>query len=84
MSKQIMLKRSIAILILGTGGLISAAPAHRHSPDLDGLESSSDSVDVIIQFTETPTARQHDKVRAHGGSLKGRRRCGPTSEVSRY
>src|SRR5437879_262663 len=67
---KLILNRSISIFILGAGGLISAAPAHRHSQDLEGLESSSESLDVIIQFTETPSARHHGKVRAHGGSLR--------------
>src|SRR5207249_4773914 len=66
---QLLLKRSIAVSILGAARLL-AAPAHRHSQDLEGLESSSETMDVIVQFAETPSARHHAKVRAHRGSLK--------------
>jgi hypothetical protein len=37
--------------------------------DLEG-KKGSEPVDVIVQFTQAPTARHHQKVLSKGGTLK--------------
>ena len=63
----------IAALLVACLVLLSAVPAFaRHpkfSPDLDDSKGSA-NVNVIVQFTQAPTQKHFDKVRAHGGELK--------------
>src|SRR5258708_33966378 len=52
--------------------IMTAAPAlagSKKAKDLDG-KSSSDQVDVIIQFVQPPTQQHLDKVKNHAGSFK--------------
>jgi serine protease AprX len=66
----------IALLALVT--LLAAALSfadgkkHKLSNDLDALKGGHDgaTVDVIIQFNQTPTAAHHHKVQSKGGVLK--------------
>ena len=39
------------------------------APDLV-VPSGDKALDVIVQFTSTPTERHHDKIRRRGGELK--------------
>lgn len=54
-------------LILCTG--LAFAQTHKMSEDLEGIPPST-QVDVIVQFTQAPTARHHRKVLDRGGKLK--------------
>jgi serine protease AprX len=64
------------------------AGQHKMSKDLEG-KKASDQVDVIVQFTQVPTARHHHKVLDKGGKINrqlGRFRGGayrmPASELA--
>src|SRR5579862_9920332 len=59
----------LAAILLGSALSGSAAERHKHSPELEGLNSNS-LVDVIVQFNGVPTDRHYQKVGAHGGVLK--------------
>src|ERR1700752_5147167 len=61
-----------ALSTLLAAGLSFADGKHKVSKDLDALKSGHNgaTVDVIIQFNETPTAAHHQKVRNKGGVLK--------------
>src|SRR5947207_7949253 len=61
------------LLILAFGFLLGKPALAQHpkiAPDLEATDPNSD-VDVIIQFTQAPTARHHAKVLDRGGQLKG-------------
>src|SRR6266571_1032851 len=62
----------LALMILLAAGLSLADGKHKLSKDLDALKGSNSggTVDVIIQFNQTPTAAHHQKVQNKGGVLK--------------
>src|SRR6266581_1876307 len=62
----------LALMILLAAGLSLADGKHKLSKDLDALKGSNSggTVDVIIQFNQTPTAAHHQKVQNKGGALK--------------
>src|SRR6266704_1587444 len=62
----------LALMILLAAGLSLADGKHKLSKDLDALKGSHSgaSVDVIIQFNQTPTDAHHQKVQNKGGVLK--------------
>src|SRR6266571_1116440 len=62
----------LALMILLAAGLSLADGKHKLSKDLEALKggNSGGTVDVIIQFTQTPTDAHHQKVQAKGGVLK--------------
>src|ERR1700747_414855 len=67
--------RRLALAALSTllvAGLSFADGKHKVSKDLDALKSGHNgaTVDVIIQFNQTPTAAHHQKVENKGGVLK--------------
>src|SRR5260370_19805971 len=67
--------RRLALLTLITllaAGLALADGNHKLSKDLDALKGDHNgaTVDVIIQFNQTPTAAHHQKVQNKGGFLK--------------
>src|SRR5216684_7361749 len=67
--------RRLALLTLITllaAGLALADGNHKLSKDLDALKGGHNgaTVDVIIQFNQTPTAAHHQKVQSKGGVLK--------------
>src|SRR2546427_3863218 len=68
--------RRLALLTLTTllaAGLSFAdGKKHKLSHDLDALKGGKRgaTVDVIIQFSQTPTAVHHQKVQNQGGALK--------------
>src|SRR5438093_11454483 len=68
--------RRLALLTLTTllaAGLSFAdSKKHKLSKDLDALKGGHNraTVDVIIQFNQTPTAAHHQKVQNKGGVLK--------------
>src|SRR5215472_2510732 len=59
----------------GSGGSHKQAHFHKLSPELQGLADqtkglpASQSVRVIVQFTETPSQHHFDKVQSRGGRL---------------
>src|SRR5438093_254448 len=61
-----------ALITLLAAGLSLADGKHKVSKDLDALKGGHDgaTVDVIIQFNQTPTAAHHQKVQSKGGILK--------------
>jgi serine protease AprX len=61
-----------AIFVLATGLSLADSKKHKLSHDLDAIKGGHDgaTVDVIIQFTQTPTDAHHQKVRSKGGALK--------------
>src|SRR5712692_6457802 len=63
----------LTLLALLVAGLCLAdGNKHKLSRDLDALKGSNSgtSVDVIIQFNQTPTDTHHQKVQNKGGVLK--------------
>src|SRR6266702_2188023 len=62
----------LALITLLAAGLCLADGKHRLSKDLDALKGGPNgaTVDVIIQFTQTPTDVHHQKVQNKGGVLK--------------
>lgn len=48
---------------------LAYAGSRKISRELDGAKASG-QVDVIVQFTQTPSARHHQKIARRGGSLK--------------
>ena len=59
---------TLCTLILSASLAFAGSP--KMSKDLEG-NNAADSVDVIVQFTQTPTAKHHQKVTDKGGTLKG-------------
>src|SRR5437867_4994201 len=62
----------LTLITLLVAGLCLADGKHKLSKDLDALKGSHNgaTVDVIIQFNQTPTAAHHQKVQNKGGVLK--------------
>src|SRR6266849_1530934 len=62
----------LTLITLLAAGLSLADGKHKLSRDLDALKGSHNgaSVDVIIQFNQTPTDAHHQKVQNKGGVLK--------------
>src|SRR6266481_6019550 len=62
----------LTLITLLVAGLCLADGKHKLSKDLDALKGSHSgaSVDVIIQFNQTPTDAHHHKVQDKGGVLK--------------
>src|SRR6266700_1575028 len=62
----------LALMILLAAGLSLADGKHKLSKDLEALKggNSGGTVDVIIQFNQTPTDAHHQKVQNKGGVLK--------------
>src|SRR5713226_6396075 len=62
----------LALITLLAAGLSLADGKHKLSKDLDALKGGHDgaTVDVIIQFNQTPTDAHHQNVRNKGGILK--------------
>src|SRR5712692_8530312 len=62
----------LTLITLVVAGLCLADGKHKLSKDLDALKGSHSgaSVDVIIQFNQTPTDAHHQKVQNKGGVLK--------------
>src|SRR5690349_20661321 len=60
------------ITLLAAGLSLADGKNHKVSSDLDALKGGKHgaSVDVIIQFNQTPTAAHHQKVQNKGGVLK--------------
>jgi len=62
----------LTLITLLVAGLCLADGKHKLSKDLDALKgnNSGATVDVIIQFNQTPTDAHHQKVQNKGGVLK--------------
>src|SRR5260370_34815388 len=62
----------LALITLLVAGLSFADGKHKLSKDLDALKGSDSgaTVDVIIQFNQTPTDAHHQRVQSVGGVLK--------------
>src|SRR3989441_2765095 len=62
----------LTLITLLVAGLCLADGKHKLSKDLEALKGSHSgaSVDVIIQFNQTPTDAHHQKVQNKGGVLK--------------
>src|SRR6266478_1939207 len=62
----------LTLITLVVAGLCLADGKHKLSKDLDALKASHSgaTVDVIIQFNQTPTDAHHQKVQDKGGVLK--------------
>src|SRR6184192_3914349 len=60
------------ITLLASGLSFADGKKHKLSKDLDALKGGHNgaTVDVIIQFNQTPTAVHHQKVKNKGGTLK--------------
>ncbi len=60
------------ITLLAAGLSFADGKKHKLSNDLDALKSGHNgtTVDVIIQFNQTPTAAHHQKIQNKGGALK--------------
>lgn len=64
----VRLVQSSMLLALAAVSL-SAADHTKHSRDLENLNPDA-AVDVIVQYTQAPTARHHMKVTARGGVFR--------------
>ena len=62
----------LAMIALLAAGLAVADGSHKLSKDLEALKDghTGSTVDVIIQFNQTPTAAHHQRVQNKGGVLK--------------
>src|SRR5258707_6720943 len=62
----------LTLITLLVAGLCLADGKHKLSKDLDALKgnNSGATVDVIIQFNQTPTDAHHQKVQNKGGVLQ--------------
>jgi serine protease AprX len=61
----------LAVLFLVGTTAAAVAEGHKLAPDLATFPSHRDgSIDVIIQFRQTPQARHFEDLAAHGGHLK--------------
>src|SRR5213595_4285773 len=60
------------IVLLAAGTSLADGKKHKLSKELDALKGGHNgaTVDVIIQFNQTPTAAHHQKVQNKGGALK--------------
>src|SRR5881397_589940 len=60
------------IVMLAAGASLADGKKHKLSKDLDALKGGHNgaTVDVIIQFNQTPTDAHHQKVQNKGGVLK--------------
>src|SRR5258708_19906646 len=60
------------ITLLAAGLSFADGNKHKLSKDLDAFKGGHNgaTVDVIIQFNQTPTAAHHQKVQSKGGVLK--------------
>src|SRR6266699_5056855 len=60
------------ITLLAAGLSFADGKKHKLSNDLDAIKGGHDgaTVDVIIQFNQTPTDAHHQKVQSKGGVLK--------------
>ena len=60
------------MIALLAAGLAVADGSHKLSKDLEALKDghAGSTVDVIIQFNQTPTAAHHQRVQNKGGVLK--------------
>src|SRR5437899_3682923 len=60
------------IVMLAAGASLADGKKHKLSKDLDAVKGGHNgaTVDVIIQFNQTPTAAHHQKVQDKGGALK--------------
>src|ERR1041385_8645459 len=63
---------SLLLVLLSAGLSFADGKKHKLSKDLDALKRGHNgaAVDVIIQFNQTPTDAQHQKVANKGGVLK--------------
>jgi hypothetical protein len=68
-----MWKRAWKLVLVVAACLLPGQPAFgkhpKMAPDLDVVDPSS-NVDVIVQFTQAPTARHHAKVLSRGSQFK--------------
>src|SRR2546421_906162 len=62
------------IVLLAAGTSLADGNKHKLSKELDAVKGGHNgaTVDVIIQFNQTPTAAHHQKVQNKGGALKTR------------
>src|SRR5438552_290090 len=60
------------LVLLAAGTSLADGKKHKLSKDLDAVKGGHNgaTVDVIIQFNQTPTAAHHQKVQNKGGVLK--------------
>src|SRR3989440_9193216 len=60
------------IVLLAAGTSLADGNKHKLSKELDAVKGGHNgaTVDVIIQFNQTPTAAHHQKVQNKGGALK--------------
>ena len=59
-------RTSLTVCAVILAASLVSAGSPKMAKDLSGKKGSA-QVDVIIQFTQTPTARHHQKVRSKGG-----------------
>jgi serine protease AprX len=64
-----MIHHSMKTIALSVALSIAASGASKMSKDLENLDPDRNA-DVIVQFTQTPTDKHHQKVTDKGGTLK--------------
>jgi hypothetical protein len=62
-------RTSLTVFAVILTASLAAAGSPKMAKDLSGKKGSA-QVDVIVQFTQSPTARHHQKVLSKGGTLK--------------
>jgi hypothetical protein len=62
-------KRFLMLCTVILSASLAFAGSRKMAKDLEG-KNPSDQVDVIVQFTQAPTARHHQKVFNRGGQLR--------------
>src|SRR5713226_6416929 len=66
--RRLAMKRVLLLLLLAAMSLSAFADDSKISPDLKG--TGGDAVEVIVQFTTTPTDKHKAKIANHGGEVK--------------
>ena len=68
-SHRVAWVRTLTMCVVILTASLASAGSLKMAKDLEG-KKGSEPVDVIVQFTQPPTARHHQKVLSKGGTLK--------------
>ena len=64
------MRHSVLLLLLASGLSAAEGPGGKLDPALVDLSSSTQSIDVIVQYRHIPTEADHNRAAARGGELR--------------